>query len=96
PVLESIGFSDGVIVDALLGYGQVGNPRGQVATLVEEGEESGRQVVSLDVPTGFDLETGEFRSISFKEPVTLTVGLPKANMVGNIKDLWLADIGIPR
>jgi NAD(P)H-hydrate epimerase len=93
---NSMHFEDGIIIDALLGYNQSGDPRGRVADLVEAGEQSGRPVVSLDVPTGFDLETGEYHSISFKEPLTLTLGLPKVNMEGRIRDLWLADIGIPR
>ena len=96
PVRTSTRFDDGIILDALLGYDQKGGPMGHVADLVEAGEESRRQVVSLDVPTGFDLETGEYHSISFKEPVTLTLGLPKASMEGAIRDLWLGDVGIPR
>jgi NAD(P)H-hydrate epimerase len=96
PVRTAMHHTDGIIIDALLGYGQVGPPSGRVGDLVEAGEGSRLQVVSLDVPTGFDLESGEYHSISFREPVTLTLGLPKVRMEGNIKDLWLADIGIPR
>jgi NAD(P)H-hydrate epimerase len=96
PVRKSIRFNDGIIIDALLGYGQTGAPRGRVADLVDAGEASERKVMSLDVPTGFDLEEGEYHSTSFKEPVTLTLGLPKVNMEGRIRDLWLAHIGIPR
>ena len=96
PIASSMHDSDGIIVDALLGYSQQGTPRGKVADLVEVGERSGLPVISLDVPTGFDLETGEYHSISFRDPVTLTLGLPKVTMNGGIKDLWLADIGIPR
>jgi NAD(P)H-hydrate epimerase len=96
PVGTSMKHRDGVIVDALLGYNQLGPPTGKVGDLVELGEESGMPVVSLDVPTGFDLVTGEFHSISFKGPVTLTLGLPKVLMESNIRDLWLADIGVPR
>jgi NAD(P)H-hydrate epimerase len=95
PVGKSMRHGDGVIVDALLGYGQTGPPIGAVADLVERGEESELPVVSLDVPTGFDLVTGEYHSISFKGPVTLTLGLPKVLMESNISDLWLADIGVP-
>jgi len=96
PIQNSMQHADGIIVDALLGYNQQGAPRGSVGDLVEAGEKSGLPVISLDVPTGFDLETGEYHSISFKEPETLTLGLPKTNMEGRIRDLWLADIGIPR
>lgn len=93
---STMGHEDGVIIDALLGYGQVGPPTGRVGDLVEAGEEIGLPVVSLDVPTGFDLSEGQYHTISFKGPVTLTLGLPKVYMEGNIRDLWLADIGIPR
>ena len=96
PIASSMHHSDGIIVDALLGYSQQGAPRGKVVDLVEVGEGSGLPVISLDVPTGFDLETGEYHSSSFRDPVTLTLGLPKVTMDGGIKDLWLADIGIPR
>ena len=96
PIRSSMKHDDGVIVDALLGYNQVGPPTGRVCDLVEAGEESRIPVISLDVPTGFDLGKGDYHSVSFKEPVTLTLGLPKAHMEVMIKDLWLADIGIPR
>jgi NAD(P)H-hydrate epimerase len=96
PIRSSMEHEDGIIVDALLGYNQLGAPRGRIGDLVEAGEESRLPVISLDVPTGFDLERGEYQNISFKDPPTLTLGLPKANMEGNIKDLWLGDIGIPR
>ena len=95
-IRSSMQHADGIIVDALLGYNQLGAPTGRVGDLVEAGEGSRLPVISLDVPTGFDLETGNYHDISFKEPPTLTLGLPKANMDGNIKDLWLADIGIPK
>ena len=49
---------DGVIVDALLGYNQLGAPEGSVGDLVEVAEESRLPVISLDVPTGFYMETG--------------------------------------
>jgi NAD(P)H-hydrate epimerase len=95
PVSSTLHHDEGIIVDALLGYSQVGPPTGNVGDLVEAGEQSRLPVVSLDVPTGFDLVAGEYHSISFKDPVTLTLGLPKVYMEGSIKDLWLADIGIP-
>ena len=96
PIRNSMKHDDGVIVDALLGYNQLGAPEGSVGDLVEVAEESRLPVISLDVPTGFNMETGEYHNISFKNPPTLTLGLPKANMEGNIKDLWLGDIGISR
>jgi NAD(P)H-hydrate epimerase len=96
PIGATIGHTDGIVIDALLGYNQRGSPRGSVGDLVKDAVGSRLPVVSLDVPTGFDMETGHYHSISFEDPLTLTLGLPKVHMDGNITDLWLADIGIPR
>ena len=96
-VQDYVGHDFDVVVDALLGYNAMGPPRGKVAELVSEALVSRRPVASLDVPTGFDLESGTFHPISFRHTgCTLTLGLPKENMAGTLKELWLADIGIPR
>jgi hydroxyethylthiazole kinase-like uncharacterized protein yjeF len=91
----------GLIIDALLGYGARGPPRGRVAELIASGvrlQERGVPVLCLDVPSGLDLEAGKWFSPAFKDTDVVTLGLPKRNMVGNtgIKRLFVADIGIPR
>lgn len=59
-ILSALGIRPGeaaadpdLVLDALLGYGQSGPPRGRFAALVEWTR--GRRTVSLDVPTGIDL-----------------------------------------
>jgi NAD(P)H-hydrate epimerase len=52
----------GVVVDALLGTGQVAAPRGPVAAAVgaaREARAAGRPVVALDLPTGLCADTGQ-------------------------------------
>ena len=51
-----------LVVDALLGTGSSGAPRGDVANSIDEiiaRRDDGAFVVSLDVPSGFDATTGE-------------------------------------
>jgi NAD(P)H-hydrate epimerase len=84
-----------VLVDALLGYSAVGPPRGRVEEMISEGLSLGVPVVSLDVPSGLDLETGMFYPTSFRRSVVMTLGLPKENMVEAVDHMWVADIGIP-
>ena len=96
PVLNAMeGDEEGIIVDALLGYNQQGRPRGRVGELLDDALDTGLPVVSLDVPTGFDMGTGEFHDRSFQGSSVLTLGLPKEHMLGKIHEMWVADIGIP-
>jgi NAD(P)H-hydrate epimerase len=95
PIGFGIGHTDGIIIDAMLGYNQIGAPRGGIEELITKANEAGLPVVSLDVPSGFDLSSGKFHDVSFRNSTVLTLGLPKENMLGIIEDLWLADIGIP-
>jgi hydroxyethylthiazole kinase-like uncharacterized protein yjeF len=53
--------SEVVIVDALLGTGSTGNPRGRIAQAIQAisaARANGAAVVSLDVPSGVDATTG--------------------------------------
>jgi NAD(P)H-hydrate epimerase len=87
-----------LIIDALLGYGASGPPRGRVAELIVQAQGIGAPVLCLDVPSGLDLASGQWFSPAFRGADVVTLGLPKKNMLGNpgIRRLFLADIGIPR
>jgi len=87
-----------LVLDALLGYGQRGAPRGQVAALIEWS--AGLRVLSLDVPSGLELESGVLRSPRVRACATLTLALPKAGLrapgaAEAVGDLFLADISVP-
>lgn len=93
-----------VLVDALLGYGLVGAPRGTVADLLTAVEAVDTPVVSLDVPSGLDATTGETPGVGVSADATLTLALPKTGLATGddapslrpaVGDLLLADIGIP-
>ena len=61
--LTSAALADApVVVDALLGTGATGEPRGAIADAVRglrDARSSGARIVALDVPTGLDATTGE-------------------------------------
>jgi len=84
-----------LVVDALLGYGLSGAPRGRAATLVEWTASVTTPVLSLDVPSGVDATTGERPGVSVWPDLTLTLARPKTGLTGRHGRLVLADLGIP-
>lgn len=87
-----------LFIDALLGYGQHGDPRGQTAALIAA--TAGSTVLSLDVPTGLELERGLIGQPAVRATATLTLALPKqalraATARPLVGHLYLADISIP-
>ena len=88
-----------VIVDALIGYGLRGAPRGRTAQLIEmaaQAADKGARVLSLDVPSGLNATTGEARGAIVRPERTLTLALPKTGLTPEVTgDLYLADIGVP-
>ncbi len=85
-----------LVLDALLGYGQLGAPRAETARLIVWA--AGRRVLSLDVPSGLELATGRLLEPHVRAETTLTLGLPKAALRSGkdvVGDLYLADISIP-
>ncbi|MHA1112432.1 MAG: NAD(P)H-hydrate epimerase [Promethearchaeota archaeon] len=90
-----------LILDAIIGYSLVGEPRGTAAILIEFANSTHIPILSLDVPSGLDATTGEtFGPHTVKSTATMTLGLPKTGLFkGNGKvytgDLYLADISVP-
>ena len=87
-----------LFIDAILGYSQQGDPRGDAAALVAATVDS--TVLSLDVPTGLELERGIVGEPAVRAAATLTLALPKDALRAEaarplVGDLYLADISIP-
>lgn len=87
-----------LVVDALLGYSQQGDPRGAAARLVAWS--AGRRVLALDTPSGLELETGEVRRPCVRAQATLTLAAPKEGLRAPgarevAGELFLADISVP-
>ncbi|MFQ6616070.1 MAG: NAD(P)H-hydrate epimerase, partial [Fidelibacterota bacterium] len=90
-----------LIVDAILGYGLSGTPRGRQAQVIGEILESGNgAILSLDVPSGLDSTTGNVPGDCIAARATMTLALPKTGLMKASSsrytgDLYVADIGVP-
>lgn len=90
----------GVIIDALLGTGASGAPRGEIADAIEAINASGVPVLAADVPSGVDASSGAVAGVAVRAAATATFhagkpGLfiePGRNHAGAVRVL---DIGIP-
>ncbi|MCH8010649.1 MAG: NAD(P)H-hydrate epimerase [Candidatus Marinimicrobia bacterium] len=90
-----------LIIDAVIGYSLSGNPYGIPGYIIQKILESQNQnVLSLDVPSGFDTETGIAYDLCIKASATMTLALPKKGLISSnakkyVGELYLTDIGIP-
>ena len=89
-----------LILDAMLGYGVVGNPREPIAGWIRRANEGGTRILSLDAPSGLDTTTGKPASPCIRAHATLTLALPKTGLLTPaakpvVGDLYLADISVP-
>jgi NAD(P)H-hydrate epimerase len=89
-----------VIVDAMLGFGATGAPRGRTAELIAMTNRSGLPVVSVDLPSGLDATAGTIHDPCITAASTITLGLPKTGLLSagarkKTGRVVVADIGIP-
>jgi NAD(P)H-hydrate epimerase len=89
----SVGRGD-VIIDSLLGYNIKGNPRGRYAELIERANSSKARIVSFDLPSGMNPDSGLKNGLMIDADYTLTLALPKIGLKG-LKNLYLVNLGIP-
>jgi NAD(P)H-hydrate epimerase len=89
-----------LIIDALLGFGAEGAPRGAIAEMISAS--GGRQttVLALDLPSGLDAGSGDAAAECVVATATITLTLPKTGLLAPaarryVGRLFLADIGVP-
>ncbi|MEP7065710.1 MAG: NAD(P)H-hydrate dehydratase [Gemmatimonadota bacterium] len=89
-----------VIVDALLGVGSRGAPRGEIAACIARiaaARARGATVVSLDVPSGVDADTGD-ASGAVRADITISFGTLKRGLAiarAHTGRIVVIDIGLP-
>lgn len=89
-----------LVIDAMIGYGLQGNPRGKVVEWIEWANESGAPILALDTPSGLDTTSGIPGSPCIRATATLTLALPKVGLFTPqarpyVGDIYLADISVP-
>lgn len=90
-----------LVVDAILGTGAAGGPRGAAKTAIEVINEAALcPVLSVDIPSGIDADTGSVAGEAIRADVTATIGLPKIGLflypaASYVGEMEIIDISIP-
>ena len=89
-----------LLVDAIFGTGLRGEVRGPIATIINAINNLPTPILSVDLPSGLDVDTGNPLGTCVRADRTVTIGLPKrgllvhpgAELAGKLE---VADIGFP-
>ncbi|GIP28260.1 bifunctional NAD(P)H-hydrate repair enzyme Nnr [Paenibacillus sp. J23TS9] len=68
------------IVDALLGTGAHGEPRGAYADMIAAANASGKTIVSADIPSGVNADTGEVSQLCIAARLTVCLAFLKRGL----------------
>lgn len=98
-------FNPTLIIDALLGTGSSGPPRGKIAEAIRAinhvKEVTEATVVAVDIPSGLNADTGSWsEELVVRADLTVTIGLPKLgfyqrNAAAATGDIVVAGLGYP-
>ncbi len=91
----------GLIIDALLGIGVRGVVRHPMASLIARLNRTGVPIVSADIPSGLDADSGRVHGVAIRATVTVTFGLPKHGCLmgqgpAHVGSLTVDPITLPR
>ncbi len=91
----------GLIVDALLGTGSKGAPRGVGAELIRIANQAPARRIAIDIPSGLDADTGEVHEPCFRADLTISMvaaklGFAAPSAVPVVGRVVVVDIGAPR
>ena len=89
-----------IIVDAILGTGLNSNLSGPYRSVVEGINALGKEVVSVDIPSGINSDTGQIMGAAVKADLTITFGIPKVGLylfpgMEHSGKVEVIDIGFP-
>ncbi|MBT5319996.1 MAG: NAD(P)H-hydrate epimerase [Chloroflexi bacterium] len=89
-----------LVVDGILGYSLIGDPREPAATLINRINDSLTPVLSNDLPSGIEATSGRVGTPVINADATLTIALPKQGVreleaMPHVGDLYLGDINVP-
>lgn len=90
-----------LIVDAMLGTGARGQLRSPFAEVTDAINSSGAMVLAVDIPTGFDCDSGMVNGTCVRADWTVTfVALKNGFLRDSVTQytgvIWISDIGIPQ
>ena len=89
-----------LLIDALIGYGLDGAPKKRAVEWIRWMNACPAPVLSLDVPSGLDVDASRPAGACVRAAATLTLALPKTGMAEPAArewtgDVYVADISVP-
>lgn len=98
-VINIVESSD-LIIDGIFGTGIHGDITNFYADVIRAINESGKKIISVDIPSGINGETGQVCNVAVRADKTVTFSLPKVGLYQfpgreYAGDIVIADIGIP-
>ncbi|HMP89982.1 MAG TPA: NAD(P)H-hydrate dehydratase [Kiritimatiellia bacterium] len=100
--LQRDAFYAEILVDGVLGTGISGPARGPAAGAIQyiRARSQDSLVVSIDIPSGLNADTGEAEGDAVVADLTVAIGLPKTGLIAQaavdfVGTLDVVDIGIP-
>lgn len=89
-----------LVIDALLGTGSHGEPRGPIGAAIAALTADVRPTLAVDIPSGLDADTGQLATLHVRADETVTFGLPKVGLAtypgrAAAGRLLVADISLP-
>ena len=93
-MLQSLGAKVDLIVDAMLGTGALGPPREPVRIAIETINRIKKAVVSLDIPSGLDCDTGEPQEPTVRADHTVTFAALKKGFQSSSAQAYLGSVRV--
>jgi len=89
-----------ILIDAMLGTGISTHVKDVFRMTIDAMNESGRPILSVDLPSGIHTETGDILGAAVRANLTVTFGQPKLGLflgsaIDHTGDIQVVDIGIP-
>jgi NAD(P)H-hydrate epimerase len=100
-VADALARQPELVIDALLGIGFTGEPRGAIAQAIDLINREGKSpVLAIDVPSGLDCDTGQPASLCIRATTTVTFVAEKTGFNNPVAkpflgDIVIGDIGCP-
>jgi NAD(P)H-hydrate epimerase len=88
------------VIDAVLGYRGTGAPHDGELWLIDRVARTSVPIISLDLPSGIDADSGDAPGVVVTAAATLTLALPKLGLFrgagrGHAGRIFVGDVGIP-
>jgi len=82
-ISEPINIDHGLIIDAIFGIGLKGEVKEPARSIISDLNKKSITIISVDVPSGLDADTGEVLGASVKACITVTMQFPKQGFYQN-------------